>query len=303
LIKIHIKKRLATENGPLDLEISLSLQRGEFFTLFGPSGAGKSTILRMLAGLTDPDQGKIEMNQKVWFDSEKKINFPPGKREVGLVFQDYALFPTMSIRKNLEYALPRRASAEEYRYVDELLHITGLHAIADRMPDSISGGQKQRVALARALVRKPALLLLDEPLSALDTEMRKKLQDLVLQLHQQSLVTTILVSHDIAEVFRVSDRVLLLDHGKAIKIGTPEDIFLEKNISGKFRFSGEVLTIQREDVVNIVSVLVGNSVVRVVAVDEEIQNTRPGDTVILISKAMNPMILPTSPNMSQKKQD
>lgn len=291
MIEMSVRKRLSTENGWMNLELSMHIEAGTFFTLYGPSGAGKSTILRMLAGLIRPDEGLIIVHGKTWFDSDKKINLSSGQRGVGMVFQDYALFPTMNVRRNLEYALPRKAKQEDHAYIDELLDISGLSSLATRMPDSLSGGQKQRVALARSLVRRPKLLLLDEPLSALDAAMRKKLQDLILQLHRRSQLTTILVSHDMSEVFRTSDRVLLLDHGRVLNDGTPENIFIKKNVSGKFRFSGEVLSIHQEDVLYIVSVLIGHSVVRVVAMQEEISYIQVGDTVVLASKSMNPLIL------------
>lgn len=280
----------------MDLVVDLTVEKGGFYTIFGPSGAGKSTILRMVSGLTDPDEGTIRVQDQVWFDSRRKINLDPGQRGVGMVFQDYALFPTMSVRKNLLYALDRKSSPEQKEFLEELLSITGLRPIQDRLPGEISGGQKQRVALARALVRRPEILLLDEPLSALDTSMRKKLQDLIIQLQQKLNVTTLLVSHDITEVFRTSSQVVMMDHGRIVRKGSPAELFLDQRISGKFRFTGEVLAVDQEEILYTVSVMIGNTVVKLIAMEEEAEGLSPGDTVLVASKAMNPVILKaTSP--------
>ncbi len=150
MIFINITKHLDTAEGSINAHFELTINDGEFLTLFGPSGAGKTTLLRMIAGLEQPDSGKIEVDGEVWFDSTKKINLPPQKRSIGFVFQDYALFPTMSVRENLLFAAQK---SEQRHNVDELIELVELTALADRLPSTLSGGQKQRVALARALVR------------------------------------------------------------------------------------------------------------------------------------------------------
>ena len=233
MIEINVNRKLFGANGELTLTLDTTFRQGEFVTIYGPSGAGKTSVLRMLAGLLKPDAGLIKFEGTVWFDSSKRINRPPQMRNIGLVFQDYTLFPNMTVRGNLEFALQRGQSSG---IVDDLLELTELGNLADKNPATLSGGQKQRVALARALVRKPNLLLLDEPLSALDSIMQSKLQDYLLQIHEQFKLTTILVSHDINEVMKMSKRVLILEGGRVEKDGPPIDVLpLEglKSISSK----------------------------------------------------------------------
>ena len=289
MIRFHAQKKLLTSDGPIDLNIDLEIAARECLTLFGKSGAGKTTALRILAGLTRPEQGYIEVDGKVWLDSTRNICLPPQQRPVGFVFQDYALFPNMTVRENLRYAL---AAGEDSVIVEELLEAVDLHALAQRRPASLSGGQRQRVALARALVRRPKLLLLDEPLSALDMEMRGKLQDEILKLQQRFPVTTLLVSHNLAEIFRLSQRVALIERGRITALGLPAEVFITKQLSGKFKFEGEILAIQPEDVVYIVTVSIGQNVVRVIATDSEVDQLRVGDRVIVSSKAFNPILMP-----------
>ncbi len=289
MIKLDIKKQLLAADGNLELNISLNIAEREFVTLYGKSGAGKTTTLRILAGLTNPDEGHIQVGEEIWFDSKKRINLPTQKRRIGFVFQDYALFPNMTVHRNLVYAL---ASRQDAGIVETLLEMVDLKNLADRKPDTLSGGQRQRVALARALVRRPKILLLDEPLSALDMEMRLKLQDEILNLHKQFNMTTILVSHTLTEIFRLSSRVVVIDRGKIIKSGKPADVFIEKKLSGKFKFEGEILEMQQDDVVHILTLSIGNNVVKVIATDEEARGLRIGDKVVISSKAFNPILMP-----------
>ena len=184
-------------------------------------------MLRIIAGLTDPDEGFVKVGGQAWFDSSDGTNFPPRKRKVGFVFQDYALFPNMSVRENLLFAQPKANK----KHIDELLEIFGLSNLQCRRPGLLSGGQNQRVALARALARKPELLLLDEPLSALDTEMRNTLQDEILLIHKLWGITTILVSHDLPEVFKLCNRVITFKNGCITDDGDPYDIFAKSKIS------------------------------------------------------------------------
>lgn len=218
MIEITIKKKLFAGGGDMQLNVELAINPGELVTLYGPSGAGKTSILRMLCGLSAPDEGRISVQGEVWFDSAKKINIKPQQRNVGIVFQDYALFPNMTVRQNLEYALEKKQPPV---IVDELLELMELANLHDKKPEVLSGGQRQRVALARAIVRKPRILLLDEPMSALDTTLRLKIQDYILKVHELYRLTTILVSHDILEVIRLSKHVFLIDHGKIVNQGTP----------------------------------------------------------------------------------
>ncbi|OGS35777.1 MAG: hypothetical protein A2293_11280 [Elusimicrobia bacterium RIFOXYB2_FULL_49_7] len=227
MLNLAIKKMMRGAEGDMVLECAFSLQKGEFVTLYGRSGAGKTTLLRLIAGLSDPEQGTIRtLEGEIWFDSDNKISLPPQARRAGLVFQDYALFPTMTIRQNLEFAAGNRSHSER---VDELLDWIQLREWSKRYPHQLSGGQKQRVALARALAAQPRMLLLDEPLSALDREMRYHLQDKIAELHDRFPITTLLVSHDPAEIRRLSSRVLWLDKGRLIGDDTPDNILKTEN--------------------------------------------------------------------------
>ena len=269
------------------LDLELNIAKGEFVTLFGESGAGKTSTLRMLSGLLKPDSGIITVDETTWFDSHKKINLIPQQRKVGYVFQDYALFPNMTVRQNLEYALQRNQDKD---IIEELLDLAQLNELQQRKPETLSGGQKQRVALARALVQRPDILILDEPLSALDLKMRIKLQEYLLQIHKKYKLTTILVSHDIGEIVKLSDCVFELQNGRVIKKGTASDFFGLNKTSAKFRFSGEVLKIVHEDVVYVISVLIGNDIIKVVSDRREANGLKVGDQVLVASKAFNPII-------------
>ena len=286
MIDITLAKSLASVSGPLQLEIDTRIDKGDFVTLFGPSGAGKTTILRMLAGLTLPDSGKIVVNGKTWFDAQRRINLPPQKRAIGFVFQDYALFPNLSVRENIAYAVGKN----EVRWVNELLDLTDLGALRDRLPSMLSGGQKQRVALARAIARKPALLLLDEPLSALDLELRSQLQNELTSLHQRFGLTTLLVSHELGEIFRLSHKVLRLEEGRIVQTGTPAEVFLQKRLAGKLNLHAQVLSIRQEDVVYVVSLLIGQDVIDVIASNDEVAGLHQGDRVAVSAKAISPFL-------------
>ncbi|MDH5610215.1 MAG: ATP-binding cassette domain-containing protein [Cyclobacteriaceae bacterium] len=283
MITFDLQKNL----GDFELNVRFELGEGDFLTLHGPSGAGKTSILRMMAGLLKPGHGFIEVGNECWYDSAKSIWKKPQERSVGMVFQDYALFPTMTVRENLAFALPKKG---DHRILDELTEIMELGGLEHRKPSQLSGGQQQRVALARALAKKPQLLLLDEPLAALDQGMRLRVQDYLLDVHRRYGLTTLLVSHDMGEVFRLSNRVLTLEKGRILRQGSPSEVFTHKNLSGKFQFTGHVVHLKQEDTIQIVSVLIDNHVIKVVATPEEVRGFAVGDKVIVASKAFNPMI-------------
>lgn len=213
MIAFDLHKKLSSPSGEMSLQVCQEIEKGSFVTLYGKSGAGKTSVLRMLAGLFSPDRGCIKMNGVCWFDAAGKINLPPQKRKVGFMFQDYALFPNMTVRENLAFALLK---GQDKKVVGELLEIMELGELQHLRPAKLSGGQQQRAALARALVQQPEILLLDEPLSALDTGMRHKLQDHILELHREYRLTTILVSHDREEILKMSDKVLHLEEGRIV---------------------------------------------------------------------------------------
>ena len=287
MIEIDIIKPLYTADGIINLKVNKKINKGDFLTLFGKSGSGKTTLLRILAGLETPKSGKIVVDKEIWFDSSKKINLAPQKRDVGFVFQDYALFPNMSVKKNLEFALKNK---NEIKKVDEILEIMEIKNLSNMKPELLSGGQKQRVALARTLMTNPKILLLDEPLSALDTTMRLKLQDELSLIHQKFNITSILVSHDISEVFKLSNRVFKINLGEIEEDGTPNELFSNQKISSKFKIVGEILSIKKSDILYIIEILSNNEVVKATAVEDEIKDLKIGEKILLSSKAFNPIV-------------
>jgi putative spermidine/putrescine transport system ATP-binding protein len=202
-------------------DVSFDLRRGEFLTMLGPSGSGKSTTLRIIAGFADPDGGQITINGR---DVHGVV---PNKRNIGMVFQDYALFPHMTVLENVAYPLEARGvgKTERHRTAAEMLEIVNLAAMANRFPRQLSGGQQQRVALARALVFKPEIVLLDEPLGALDRKLRGEMQIEILRIVRSVGATVISVTHDQEEALMMSDRIALFQSGGIAQIGTPRDLF------------------------------------------------------------------------------
>lgn len=216
MIRLQVTHPLLTSSGPRIFSVELNIIAGEFVAVTGPSGSGKTTLLRVLAGLLRPKQGTLYFGDSCWVDTSRQLFVRPQDREVGIVFQDYALFPHMTVRRNLTYALPRGGDPQ---IVEELMQSMELEGLTDRYPRQLSGGQQQRVALARALVRKPALLLLDEPLSAVDYELRLRLQQYIQEVHERFHLTTILVSHNPQEVHRLANRYLRLEEGSVVRQG------------------------------------------------------------------------------------
>ncbi|MCK8521591.1 ATP-binding cassette domain-containing protein [Aquimarina sp. D1M17] len=287
MIHCSLQKKLLAPFGEMLLDIDLKIEKGELVTLYGESGAGKTSIFRMLAGLLIPDSGLIKVGEKFWLDTLNSVNLKPQQRNVGFVFQDYALFPNMSVRENLLFALPK---GKNKQIIKDLIEIVELGDLQDRKPENLSGGQKQRVALARALVQKPQVLMLDEPLSSLDAKMRIKLQNYILQVHREFNLTTLLISHEIGEVIKMCDRVFLIERGKISKQGKPINVFSNKQISGKFQFVGEVVHVEREEVISVVTVLIGTNFIKVVVSHEEAEVLQNGDKVLVASKAFNPVL-------------
>lgn len=287
VIYINVEKMMLTANGKLNLAVNTEIKTGELIALYGSSGAGKTTLLRILAGLVNPDKGIVKFGNTIWFDSEKRINVVPQNRNIGLMFQDYALFPNMTVEQNIQFA----QSAKNNKTVGELLSIFGLSAFRKHKPNGLSGGQKQRVALARALSRKPQLLLLDEPLSALDAGMRSALQNEIAQAHHLLGTTTIMVSHDLNEVFRLASHVLCVENGLIQRSGNPDEVFSDSNISGKVQITGQIARIEKQDTINIVTVISGsNHIIKVIAFDSDMENLNIGDNVLVFTKAFNPII-------------
>ena len=287
MIKLKFDKALIAPGGTLNLSIDCIINQGDFVTIYGPSGAGKTTLLRIIAGLIKPDNGNISVGDQKWYDSQKSINLKPQERPVGLVFQDYALFPNMTVKQNINYALGGNKNAQA---IDEVIDLMNLEDLINRQPDTLSGGQKQRVALARSLVKMPEILMLDEPMSALDHEMRHRIQNYLLEAHNKFKLTTILVSHDIGEIFKLANEIIMLEDGKILRQGPPSKIFMNKGISGNFQFAGEVLNISKEDVIYLITILIDQQVVKIVAEESTATQLAVGDKVLVTSKAFNPII-------------
>jgi iron(III) transport system ATP-binding protein len=207
--------------------VSFELQKGEVVALLGPSGSGKTTLLRLLAGLDHPDIGRIELGDKLFFDSQTGAEVPAEKRNLGLVFQSYALWPHRSVFDNIAYGLRLRriASSEIRERVLAVLQQIGLEGLAERFPHQLSGGQQQRVALARAIVYKPPLLLLDEPLSNLDAKLREEARVWLREIIEKLGISAVCVTHDQVEALALADRVLLLEKGRIEQEGSPEEIY------------------------------------------------------------------------------
>jgi thiamine transport system ATP-binding protein len=229
---------LAKAYGPTTAleEIDVDVRQGEFFTLVGPSGCGKTTTLRLIAGFEEPSGGKVH------FGDREMTGVPPEERDVGIVFQNYALFPHMSVGENVGYGLrfrdPPGEVTDEER-IGNLLDLVDLDGFEDRDPAALSGGQRQRVALARALAPGPEVLLLDEPMSALDARLRESLRRTVREIQQELDITTVYVTHDQAEALAVSDRVAVMNDGRIEQVGSPQDIYRRPKTEFVARFVGE----------------------------------------------------------------
>lgn len=242
---LQIKAVTKAYDKPVLRDVSLEVQQGELVTLLGPSGCGKSTLLRLIAGFETLDGGQIMLGD------QDLAQVPANRRNVGMVFQNYALFPNMTAFDNVAFGLKLRGVApkEQAQRVHAMLRRVGLEAVANHYPHELSGGQQQRVALARAIVVEPRVLLLDEPLSALDAKIRARLRDLLRQVQRELGITTILVTHDQEEALSISDRVLVMQAGEVVQAGTPHEIYRHPrtrfvaDFVGTFNFlNGEIWT-------------------------------------------------------------
>lgn len=265
MLQIAIEKELHGANGLLNLEIKCDIEQGEFVAIMGKSGSGKTTLLRILAGLEEA-QGSIGMNHVTWLGARKPLAVQ--KRNIGFLFQDYALFENMSVEENLLFV------KKDKKFANELLELTELTSLKKESVTRLSGGQKQRVALCRAMMNRPQLLLLDEPLSALDSVMRLKLQDEILKMHRAFGMTSIMVSHDASEIYRLASRVLILENGKIVKDGTPKEVMME-NTKG---LEGELLALNEQ---NIATVLLGHQLLEVIFSAQEAKGLKVGQKITL----------------------
>jgi spermidine/putrescine transport system ATP-binding protein len=228
-----VSKRFGTIQAVAD--VSLEIKKGEFFSLLGPSGCGKTTMLRLAAGFEEPDSGRV------FLDGRDITDLPPNERKVNTIFQSYALFPHMTVRDNIAFglAIAKRPKREIEAEVEKMLHLIQMTDQAEKKPDLLSGGQKQRVAVARALINKPDVLLLDEPLAALDLKLRQKMLIELDLIHDEVGITFLYVTHDQAEAMSLSDRIAVMDSGRIDQVGTPAEIYESPRTSFVAAFIGD----------------------------------------------------------------
>jgi molybdate transport system ATP-binding protein len=236
-----LRAEASTRLGALRLEVALEVRAGECLALAGPSGAGKTSVLRIAAGLVRPERGLVEANGETWLDTERGVDVPPERRRCGYVFQEYALFPHLSAWQNVAYPLRGMPRAERRERALELLDRFGLRELADARPRTLSGGERQRVAVARALARKPDVLLLDEPLSALDARTRASASRELGAVLRDVEVPALLVTHDFAEAAQLGDRVGVIDAGRVVQEGTPSELAAAPRSAFVADFTGAVV--------------------------------------------------------------
>jgi molybdate transport system ATP-binding protein len=217
---IEIRKRLSP---PFAVDVAFTAPSG-FTILFGASGSGKTTVLRSIAGLTRPDAGRIDVGDRTFFDAEPGIDLPPQQRRVGYVFQQLALFPHQTARANIAYGLHGLTAREQHHRVDAIAESFRISDVLDRKPAHISGGERQRTALARALVTEPSILLLDEPLSALDHAIQSRIMDDLRTWHERHRIPVVYVTHNHREVYALGERVIVMEQGRILKSGSPHDV-------------------------------------------------------------------------------
>ncbi|WP_459211703.1 ATP-binding cassette domain-containing protein [Aquimarina rhabdastrellae] len=279
MVNILLEKELKGKGGMISLAVDLQIPKGECIALYGVSGVGKTSILKMISGILKPDNGRISVEDKIWLDTQQKINLKPQQRKIGYVFQEYALFPNMSVRENLLYAMPKGALKTE---IDPIIDMMELGDLQYQKPEQLSGGQQQRVALGRAVASKPKLLLLDEPLSALDITMRSKLQDYILQIHQEYKLTTILVSHDQNEICRLANKVYIIDEGSISTSGKPEAIFRTSE-KPKMRLEGKIIKLKKEHPCHVILEVEGTAI-QIPITDTVAQKLKAGELLKFESK-------------------
>lgn len=290
---IHVRfyKTLLGNKGKFHLEIDKHINFGEFIALFGKSGAGKTSILRILSGLDSVEQGYIRVGDEVWLDSQKGIHLAPQKRHIGFVFQNYALFPHLNVYENICFGLKNK---QDRIFADELIALMDLQPLKKAHIHQLSGGQSQRVALARTLTSRPTLLLLDEPFSALDNIMAQTLQNKLKTIHQHFNLTTLLVSHNLSEIFALTSRTFVLNRGKIVREGNNEEVFLSENAvsqkSTTFTLTGEILDIRFGEQSCLLQVLCNHQILSIPYDINAAKAFGQGEQVLITQALLSPQI-------------
>ncbi|HEX2910605.1 MAG TPA: ABC transporter ATP-binding protein [Chloroflexia bacterium] len=235
MLQVSILKRL--KGFDLDVNFNLPEESGAI-ALFGPSGTGKSLTLQVIAGLVQPDAGMITLGEDILLDTARRINLPARKRQIGFVPQNYTLFPHLNVRKNILFGVPHLSPGLREERLARLLKLMRLENLERRLPSQLSGGQQQRVALARALITEPRLLLLDEPFAALDSVIRGRLQEELLNIQERFRVPVILVTHDLSEAYTLSQQMVVLDHGRVVQSGPRDEVLFQPATEAVARFTG-----------------------------------------------------------------
>jgi len=267
LLQLKINKELQLPGGFSSLNLEMEFHGGKVTGISGDSGVGKTTVLRMLAGLSEPDNGTILNDGKVWFNKAERQNLIPQKRGLGFVFQDHQLFPNMSVIESLKFAV--NGSGKGVDKTNYYLDKFGLSDFVNSMPNSLSGGQKKRVAIAGALLRNPKLLLLDEPFAALDENTAKIIQDEILIYTKENQCITVLVTHEIAEIFKITDYLYTIKKGVIISKGNPSEIFASGVSKNTLSIAGVV--VENEVGNNSIKVLVNDQLLDVSRVSDNFQ--------------------------------
>jgi len=278
---------LSRGRNAFNLDVAFSIPEGKITVIFGPSGSGKSTILRVISGLDKGDSGFIRCGDTLWFDSEKGVRLSPQIRRTGFLFQDIALFPHLTVRENIGFGLDRGGGADK---IKTLIEMTELGGLGERFPRELSGGQKQRVALARALANRPKLLLLDEPFSALDGPVKKRLYHKLMSLHKALGFTAVFVTHDMAEAYMLAQHGVILKEGRLAREGPPEEIFLGKSLSTRIQIPAKVLSMESDEIHTLLTVAEGGRTFRVFVDNEEGRKISVGDEVVVAAKASEALV-------------
>ena len=274
MIILDITKSINTSKGLWEMHLKTQIRDADFIGLYGASGSGKTTILRMIAGLEQPDNGKIVVNDQIWYQHQKVKNIAPQQRKIGFMSQNYLLFPNMSVRQNLEYA--QANTADTYK-VDELLNLIELSELKDKRSNQLSGGQAQRVAFARAVIQKSKLLLLDEPFSGLDNRLRNKLRLFLKDYQQNHQATIVMASHDQTEVGKLAHRILHIQPGEHIEEQSPTSLFTTFQDSESKFLIGTILKISSDP--NDIYLQIGKNLVKIKNKQEMSEKLQIGEIV------------------------